>query len=233
MIHASTSATAALVSDNRPIVVVVIPRSLRMRAMTGNAVIDIAAAMNNANGQKVTPAGASRSCSGTATSRPRAIGSRTDSTPIQLAAAICLRAPDGMRNSAPTMNMNSTRPSCDKLLSAPMLLCSNTCACSSGAIAPNTTGPSTMPAEISPITADCPKYRNTRPSTRAVPRMIASCSRSSEWPIRPRPRTAAALRRPPDRSATSARHSHRPADTAARPGRRFREQVCPTTQRSR
>jgi hypothetical protein len=35
------------------------PRSLRIRAITGKAVIDTDAAMNSANGQNATPAGAS------------------------------------------------------------------------------------------------------------------------------------------------------------------------------
>ncbi len=55
MTQASRSATAAEVIASRPTVVCVMPRSLRMRAITGNAVIDIAAATKSANGQKDTP----------------------------------------------------------------------------------------------------------------------------------------------------------------------------------
>ena len=58
MIQASTSAIAAEVSDSRPITECVMPRSLRMRAMIGNAVMDIAAAMNRAKVGNATPAGA-------------------------------------------------------------------------------------------------------------------------------------------------------------------------------
>ncbi len=58
MIHASTSAIAAEVSDSRPITECVMRRSLRIRAMIGNAVMDMADAMNSANIGKATPAGA-------------------------------------------------------------------------------------------------------------------------------------------------------------------------------
>ena len=62
-IHAITSTTAAPASESWPKAVCVIPRSLRMRAITGNAVIDSAAARNSAKGPKPTPAGASAGCS--------------------------------------------------------------------------------------------------------------------------------------------------------------------------
>ena len=85
-------------------------RSLRMRAMTGNAVIAIDAAMNSANGQNATPAGAKRACSAGAIANPSSIGSsdaeRADPAALQRAA----RARPGARSSAPTTNMNSTRP---------------------------------------------------------------------------------------------------------------------------
>ena len=58
MIQASTSAIAADVSESRPITECVMPRSFRMRAMIGNAVMDIADAMNSANVGKPTPCGA-------------------------------------------------------------------------------------------------------------------------------------------------------------------------------
>ena len=52
----------------------------------------------------------------------------------------------------------------------------NSAACHSGATAPNTTGPSTKPAIISPITAGWPSRRSSSASTRAVARMTLSCS---------------------------------------------------------
>ena len=82
--------------------------------MTGNAVIDNAAAMNSANGQNATPAGASGRYSNAAMGKPSAIGTITDNSPMRPAASSCRGTPLGKRNSAPTMNMNSTRPSCDK-----------------------------------------------------------------------------------------------------------------------
>src|SRR5437868_3703167 len=55
--HANTSANAAAVSDSRPMVVCVNCRSFKMRAITGNAVTDIADAKNNANGQNTALGG--------------------------------------------------------------------------------------------------------------------------------------------------------------------------------
>jgi hypothetical protein len=55
------------------------------------------------------------------------------------------------------MNMNSTSPSCDNPFSIPRLCGSKMRACRSGASAPNTTGPITKPAAISPTTDAWPK----------------------------------------------------------------------------
>ena len=56
--HALASSMAAQVSASMPIGVRCSPRSPRMRASTGNAVIDIDTPMNNANGVNATPGGA-------------------------------------------------------------------------------------------------------------------------------------------------------------------------------
>ena len=176
MIHASTSAMAAEDSDSWPSRVWVMPRSLRMRAMIGKAVIDIAAAMNSANGQKPTPAGASEPCSSGAMPMPSAIGSSTLSTPTSPADLICARTPLGARNSAPTMNMKSTSPSVDSEDSAGSEAGANSSPWNCGNAAPSTIGPSTMPAAISPITGGWPRWRSSRPQMRAVARMIISCS---------------------------------------------------------
>ena len=53
--QAVTSSTAAQVSAATPRSVRVSPRSVRIRASTGNAVIDIAMPMNIANATKGTP----------------------------------------------------------------------------------------------------------------------------------------------------------------------------------
>jgi hypothetical protein len=123
-----------------------------MRAMIGKAVIAIAAAMNKANGQKPMPAGTNRGCSAGATTTPSAICSSTLSTPAAPADLICARTPSGARSSTPTMNMNSTRPSVDNDDSAGNDAGANSSAWNAGNNAPNTIGPSTMPAAISPIT---------------------------------------------------------------------------------
>jgi hypothetical protein len=52
-----------------------------MRAMTGKAVIESAAAMNSANGQKPTPAGASDGCKAGEIAMPSTIGTATLSAP--------------------------------------------------------------------------------------------------------------------------------------------------------
>jgi len=51
MIHAVTSPMAALDRDRLPSLVRCIPRSVRILASTGNAVIDMATPMNSANGR--------------------------------------------------------------------------------------------------------------------------------------------------------------------------------------
>ena len=59
-VHAVTSSTAAHVNANAPTGVVSIPRSDRIRASTGNAVMLMAMPMNRANAWKEVPAGACR-----------------------------------------------------------------------------------------------------------------------------------------------------------------------------
>ena len=178
-IQVSTSASAAEVRDNRPTGVSVMSRSLRMRAMIGKAVIDMDAAMKNANGQKEIPAGAKRSCRPGDMAMPSANGSSTLSVPTSADARRCRLAPPGRRNSAPTMNMNSTRPISLRPSSAERLAGANRKACACGASAPKTIGPRAMPASISPITGGCPKWRNTIARMRAVPRIATSWISSS------------------------------------------------------
>ena len=68
------SLMAAQVSASMPIGVCWSPRSPRMRASTGNAVIDIDTPMNSANDANGTPAGASDSNSTNASAPPSANG---------------------------------------------------------------------------------------------------------------------------------------------------------------
>src|SRR5690606_9704803 len=134
----------------------VMSRSLRIRARIGNAVIDIAAAMNSANGQNATPSGASAGYSAGETATPDAAGTSTLSTPTQPADFSCARTPSGERSSTPTMNMKSTSPSVASDDSAGSESGANSLAWNSGNSAPNTIGPSTIPAAISPITGGWP-----------------------------------------------------------------------------
>ena len=124
--------------------------------MTGKAVMDIAAAMNSANGQKSTPAGARVGCSKGEIAMPNSMGTSTPNRPTAPAAFSCARTPSGARNSAPTMNMKSTRPSMDSEDRPANDSGANNWAWKSGNNAPNTIGPSTMPAAISPTTVGCP-----------------------------------------------------------------------------
>ena len=153
MIHANTSAIAAELSASRPM------RGLRHAAILEDARHDRERGDRHRRGheqrerpeRRPPPA---RADAATARSPgPRAIGSSTLSTPTRPAALTCARTPSGARSSAPTMNMNSTSPSVDSDDSAGSESFANSCAWNSGNSAPNTIGPSTMPAAISPITA--------------------------------------------------------------------------------
>ena len=125
--------------------------------MIGNAVIDIAAAMNSANAQNPTPAGASDGCSAGEIAIPSAIGTNTLSTPTHPAALNCARTPSaGARSSTPTMNMNSTSPSVASDDSAGSDAGANSWPWNCGNSAPNTIGPRMIPAAISPITGGWP-----------------------------------------------------------------------------
>ena len=81
----------------------------------------------------------------------------TDSMPIQLAAMSCLRTPVGSRSSAPTMNMNKHQPELRQSVERPEAARIEDVRMQFGAKAPNTIGPSTSPAAISPITGGWPK----------------------------------------------------------------------------
>ena len=149
-----------------------------MRAITGNAVIDSAAAMNSAKGQKPKPAGASEGCSAGAIARPRPSGATTLAMPTQPADLSCAFTPWEARSSRPTTNMNSTRPTVASADRPPSDSLAKIWPCSEGNSAPMTAGPSIRPAAISPTTPGWPRWRSTQPQTRAVPRMTMSCSSS-------------------------------------------------------
>src|SRR5262249_15288294 len=102
--HAVTSPTAAQVSAATPSSVRDSPRSVRMRARTGNAVIDIAIPMNSANGRKRTPGGPNAGYSANATPHPSANGSAMLACDTTMNAAARLRS-ELASNSSPTTNM--------------------------------------------------------------------------------------------------------------------------------
>jgi hypothetical protein len=81
--HASTSSTAAEPSARPPMAVRCMPRSVRMRASTGNAVTDMAAPRNSANGS--TRSTWWRPASQIASVTPRPIGRMIDPTETKTA----------------------------------------------------------------------------------------------------------------------------------------------------
>ena len=109
----STSSTTAQAIASTPSGVRCMRRSLRIRASTGIAVIDIATPMNTTNATGDTDRPATVSCSGynrTATPAPRPNGSTIEAAAIIPAARSRPRMSD-RSTSRPTMNMNSTSPS--------------------------------------------------------------------------------------------------------------------------
>src|SRR5690606_25031228 len=119
--------------------------------------------------------------------RPNANGSTMPNPPIEIAARTCLALPSGARSSAPTMNMNRLTPSVPSPESIGSEAAGNTAACTCGAQAPNTSGPSTRPAAISPITGGWPTWRNAAPQSFADASTSTSCSNSSSIGLTPIP----------------------------------------------
>ncbi len=77
--------------------------------------------------------------------------------------------------SMPTVNMNRHTPTWLSRRSVPSESGGNTAANRSGASRPNSDGPSTTPAAISPTTPGCPNRMNSRLISREATRMTNSC----------------------------------------------------------
>src|SRR5690606_18427118 len=107
--------------------------------------------------------------------------------PIEIAARTWLRLPSGARSSAPTMNMNRVTPSVPRPESTGSDASGNTATCACGHQAPNTSGPSSRPAAISPITGGCPTWRSTAPQALAAASTRTSCRSSSRMALMPAP----------------------------------------------
>ena len=108
--HAVTSSMAAQPRANTPSGVLSMPRSVRMRASTGNAVIDMATPMNSAKLSSGTPSGDRRGCSHRARAAPSAKGTTMlvcEMTTVWVARD--LRRP--AFSSRPTRNMYRMTPS--------------------------------------------------------------------------------------------------------------------------
>ncbi len=95
-------------------------------------------------------------------------------SPTQPDAFNCAPMPLGVRSSAPMMNMKSTTPIDASAESPGRDAAGNNWACHCGKIAPSTTGPSRMPAAISPTTIGWPMTRSSSPQRRATIRITAS-----------------------------------------------------------
>ena len=99
-----TSLIAAQVREAAPSSVRVRPRSVRMRARTGNAVIDIATPMKSAKTIGDTPSGANASCIASPSPEPSRNGARMLAWDVTMSdAARCFSRP--VSNSRPTRNM--------------------------------------------------------------------------------------------------------------------------------
>ena len=112
-VQAMMSSTAAQANANTPVDVRCMPRSVRMRASTGKAVIDIATPRNSARASGGTGPSAVSSWLGyssNAKPAPNAKGSTTDDAEM-VPASFSRPRISSMSRSRPTMNMNSTRPS--------------------------------------------------------------------------------------------------------------------------
>ena len=151
------------------------PRSRMMRASMGNAVIDIAAPMNNMPSALDT-SGAKRSkrCPNTAARRPP---STKGAAMPAIDTATAERTRWRMRpisSSIPTRNMYSTSPTWATTNRVPIVSLGNAPSWSPGARSPKSDGPSSTPAIISPTTWGWPIRLAARPTTRTAPRISAS-----------------------------------------------------------
>src|SRR5690606_17802999 len=81
------------------------------------------------------------------------------------------------------MNMNRVTPSVPRPESTGSDASGNTAACACGHQAPNTSGPSSRPAAISPITGGCPTWRSTAPQALAAASTRTSCRSSSRMAL--------------------------------------------------
>jgi len=139
-----------------------IPRSLRYRfrsisvlAITGRAEIDRAVAMNRAKSRGSAPASIPISCGrNQAAAKPTAKGTRTPAKPTLMASRPCRQIVDRSTSSpATSRNRVMARVISPSIAKAPPPACGKRKALHAGARAPNTVGPSSMPARISPSTA--------------------------------------------------------------------------------
>ena len=113
--HAVASSTAAQTIVTAPTFVFSRSRSMRMRARTGKAVIDIDAPMKRAKDTKRTPWGACSPYSQAASPTPRAKG--TMMLVCEITIAVCPRPRiSAGSSSSPTRNMKKTMPYSLKIL---------------------------------------------------------------------------------------------------------------------
>ncbi len=172
------SSVAAHASARPPVSVRCMRRSVRIRASTGNAVIDIAAPMNSANGQKSTPSGlrpavASVSTKIFASPMPRLKGStieQTDTEPATFPRPLTRET----SSSRPTTNMKSTRPTRARTSRKGRWSIGKSCSLSS---MPSRLGPSSTPAAISPTTGGIPIFDTRKPAVLATTMISASRAR--------------------------------------------------------
>jgi hypothetical protein len=160
-------------------------RSVRMRARTGNAVMDMAMPMNRAKLANGTPAGANPRYKARARADPRTNGRTMLAWDTATADRACFRSRAAF-SSRPTRNMYRTTPMDATALTAAGTRPFGSAAgagmsrcMASGQAAPSRDGPRAMPATTSPITGGWPTHRHAHPS--AVPRTMTAARVAMTW----------------------------------------------------
>ena len=110
--------------------------------------------------------------------KPRSSGTEMEARATQAAPALFRRERRWPNSkSQPIWNISRVRPIWLMTVMGGLAVAPNTDAETPGKKWPNSDGPSTSPATISPMTPGWPTARNSRFSSRAAPIMITSCSR--------------------------------------------------------
>ena len=175
--QALTSSIAAQPIVREPTGPLSIRRSVRIRASTGKAVIDIATPMNSANAANFM-FGPRSLYSGSAAAMPSSIGSAMLALEIAAAGA-ALPFSCFWSTSMPIRNMKKISPRFAATPNAGRMSVEKIVACRLGASRPNSEGPSAIPAITSPITRGWPTRTATIPNARATISTISTARKNA------------------------------------------------------